>query len=106
MIHEPVLNLTGNAFRSHPCCVVSIRYRPISPFHCGNTGFQRKGFIPDRCAVSYLLENSSFAVAREKTILIRSEHLGRDKDSRDKRHSGGVRIACHGRVESQSVRKV
>ena len=70
------------------------------------TQVSTEGVDPDRCAVSYLLEKSSFAVAREKTILIRSERLGRDKDSRDKRHSGGVRIACHGRVESQSVRKV
>ena len=68
--------------------------------------FSTEGIDPDRCAVSYLLEKSSFAVAREKTILIRSERLGRDKDSRDKRHSGGVQIACHGWVESQSVRKI
>jgi hypothetical protein len=38
MIHEPVLKLTENAFGSHPCCVISIRYGPIGPFHGGNTG--------------------------------------------------------------------
>src|SRR5581483_3415050 len=38
MIHEPVLKPTENAFGSHPCCVVSICYEPIGPFHGGNTG--------------------------------------------------------------------
>jgi hypothetical protein len=60
-----------------PYRIVSMRYRRMSDFHGGKTGFQRKGLIPDWCAVSYLLKKSLFAVAREKTILIGSERLGK-----------------------------
>ena len=73
-----IMTFRGSRLPSVP--FVSINCLSAPYFHGGNTGFQRKGFIPDRCAVSYLLEESSFAVAREKTILIRSERLGKDKD--------------------------
>jgi hypothetical protein len=85
---RPADSCNNHVTISFSCGVLEVlqhHLRPLSfckagkdgDFHGGNTGFQRKGFIPDWCAVSYLLEKSSFAVAREKTILIGSERLGK-----------------------------
>jgi hypothetical protein len=38
MIHEAFPSLTETASGSHPCCVVSVTYGLVAPFHGGNTG--------------------------------------------------------------------
>jgi hypothetical protein len=38
MIHELLLSPTETASGSHPCCVVSVTYGLVAPFHGGNTG--------------------------------------------------------------------